>query len=179
MPTVTLTDADEQGKCSPSVVSSVVPELSLSSITTSDSHPHTSVSPSSQASNHLSEDLNSEDGNQWGGFRQETVLLPQDPSIDIDAMHIHRDNASRIAIAQAASSLFISSLKLCMGRASKVSLDQVIRSGYACVDSSATHDMSNGQSSDFANNRSLPRGSHVLVADNHPIECLGVGTKIW
>ena len=66
-----------------------------------------------------------------------------------------------------------------MGQASKVSLDQVIRSGYICVDSGATHDMSNGQASDFANYQSLPKGSHVLVADNHLIECLGVGTKIW
>jgi hypothetical protein len=66
-----------------------------------------------------------------------------------------------------------------MGQASKVSLDRVIRSGYACVDSGATHDMLNGQASDFATYRSLPKGSHVLVADNHPIECLGVGTKIW
>jgi hypothetical protein len=69
MPTATLTDADEQGKCSPSIVSSVVvQELSLSSITTSDSHPHTSTSPSSQANNHLSKVLNGEDGHQWGGF---------------------------------------------------------------------------------------------------------------
>jgi hypothetical protein len=151
MPTATLTDADEQGKCSPSVVSSMVPELSLLSITTSDSHPLTSASPSSQASNHLSKDLNGEEGNQWGGFRQETVLLPQDPSINIDVMRIHRDNARRIAIAQAASSLFVCSLRLCIGRASKVSLDQVIRLGYACVNSRATHDMSNGQASDFAN----------------------------
>jgi len=178
MTTAAPTDADAQGKCSPSVVSSVAPELSLSSITTSDSH-LTSDSPSSQASNHLSTELNGADGNQWGGLRQETVSLPQDPSIDIDAMRIHRDNASRIAIAQAASSLFVCSPRLCMGRASKVSLDRIIRSGYACIDSGATHDMSNGQASDFANYRSLPKGSHVLVADNHPIECLGVGTKIW
>jgi hypothetical protein len=64
-----------------------------------------------------------------------------------------------------------------MGRASKVSLDKIVKSGYACVDSGATHDMLNGVATDFAEYKLLPTGSHVLVTDNHPIECLGIGTQ--
>jgi hypothetical protein len=66
-----------------------------------------------------------------------------------------------------------------MGRAFKVTPNDVINYGYACVDSGATHDMSNGEATEFANYKPLPKGSHVLVADNHAIECLGVGTKFW
>jgi hypothetical protein len=64
-----------------------------------------------------------------------------------------------------------------MGRANKISLDKTVKSGYACVDSGATHDMSNGVETDFAAYRKLPTGSHVIVADNHPIPCLGIGTQ--
>jgi hypothetical protein len=64
-----------------------------------------------------------------------------------------------------------------MGRASKVMIDRIVKSGYACVDSGATHDMSNGVTTDFAEYKVLPTGSHVLVADNHPIPCLGIGIQ--
>ena len=37
--------------------------------------------------------------------------------------------------------------------------------------------MSNGTADEFADYKLLPKGSHVLVADNHPIECLGIGTQ--
>jgi hypothetical protein len=104
-------------------------------------------------------------------------------------MRIHRDNASNVIVAQTASSLFVahptvSSLftnrpDLCMGRAHKVTLNNVINSGFACIDSGATHDMSNGEITEFADYKPLPKGSHVLVADNHAIECLGVGTTFW
>jgi hypothetical protein len=55
---------------------------------------------------------------------------------------------------------------------------QIYQIGFACV-SGATHHMSNGMASDFSNYKSLPKGSHVLVADNHPIECLGIGTQFF
>jgi hypothetical protein len=37
--------------------------------------------------------------------------------------------------------------------------------------------MSNGEAADFMTYKTLPKGSHVLVADNHPIQCLGIGTQ--
>ena len=94
-------------------------------------------------------------------------------------MRIHRGNASKVVVAQTASSFFVENPELCMGRAFKVTPNDVINSGYACVDSGATHDMSNGEATEFADYKPLPKGSHVLVADNHAIECLGVGTKFW
>ena len=86
-------------------------------------------------------------------------------------------NASNIAIAHTAYTAFVGPHGPCMGRASKVLLDKVIISGYACVDSGATHDMSNGKVDEFADYKPLPKGSHVLDADNHPIACLGIGTQ--
>lgn len=121
--------------------------------------------------------MSTDDVDQWGSFQQEIFPGPSDPSIS-NAMHIRRSrgNASRVALHNA---ILSGSPSLCMGRASKVTLNHIIRSGFACVDSGATHDMSNGNASDFANYRSLPNGSYVLVADNHPIPCLGIGTKFW
>ena len=59
----------------------------------------------------------------------------------------------------------------------------MIRSGYACIDSGATHDMSNRQAFNFANYWSLPKGSHVLVADNHPLNVWALvprsGDTLW
>jgi hypothetical protein len=92
-------------------------------------------------------------------------------------MRIRRDNASRDVIGQTASTTFVSLDGSCMGRASKVMIDRIIKSGYACVDSGATHDMSNGVATDFAEYKVLLTGSHVLVADNHPIPCLGIGIQ--
>jgi Reverse transcriptase (RNA-dependent DNA polymerase) len=177
--TTTTTTAENQGKSysthAPDIISTAAPiEISLSSSTASD--PLTSVSSPSQAK-HLIEESIQDDVDQRGSFQQEIFPGPMDPSIS-NAMHIRRSrgNVSRVALHSSISSLFTN---LCMGRASKASTARIIRSGFACVDSGATHDMSNGDASDFASYRSLPQGSYVLVADNHPIECLGVGTKIW
>jgi hypothetical protein len=94
-------------------------------------------------------------------------------------MRIRRDtsNASKIAIAETANTTFLGLIGPCMGRACLTSLDKIIKMGYACVDSGATHHMSNGEVADFANYKPLPKGSRVLVADNHKIECMGIGTQ--
>jgi hypothetical protein len=64
-----------------------------------------------------------------------------------------------------------------MGRAHLVSPHKFINHGYACVDSGATHHMSNEEAANFMGYKTLPKGSHVLVADNHPIEGFGIGTQ--
>jgi hypothetical protein len=80
-PTLTPTDADVKGKCSSSIISlsllwhqNFLFSLSPHLISTP-SHPI--LLPHRLAITSM--DLNGVDGNQWGGFRQETVLLPQDP----------------------------------------------------------------------------------------------------
>jgi hypothetical protein len=173
--TTTDTTAEEQGKSPPiltSTISTPTPEeVSLLPFATSEQN-LTIVSVSTQ------DEYDSDDNDQLGSFRQEIFPGQPDPSIT-NAMRNRRDmsNASKIAIAHTAYTTFVGPHGPCMGRASKVSLDRVIKSGYACVDSGATHDMSNGTADEFADYKLLPKGSHVLVADNHPIECLGIGTQ--
>jgi hypothetical protein len=48
------------------------------------------------------------------------------------------------------------------------------------VDSGATHNMDNGAKFYFLEYKAFPKkGSHILVADNHPVPCLGIGTKVY
>jgi hypothetical protein len=124
-------------------------------------------------------EVESDDNDQWGSLQQETFPGPTDPSIT-KAMRIRRDtsNASNIAIAKTAyTTLFIDPIGPCMGRTRLISPYHVTKTGYACVDSGATHHMLNGVADDFSNYKLLPKGSHVLVADNNPIECLGIGIQ--
>jgi hypothetical protein len=184
--TTTETTADDQGKLPvPSThsypISSPLPvNISLSSSATSD-HNLTNSSISTQSDLLLDNDLVSDDDDQWGSFQQETFPGPLDPSIT-RAMRIRRDNgnASSIAIiAETAQTTFLECTGPCIGRARSTSIVKSIKSGFACVDSGATHHMSNGVASDFSSYKSLPKGSHVLVADNHLIECLGIGTQLF
>jgi hypothetical protein len=159
---------------------------SLSYCATSDRH-LTLLSTSTQ--DPLVGKSESDDSDQWGSFQQETIPGPLDPSITT-VMHIRRrdtSNVSKIAIAETATASFLESIDShltfskpvgpCLGRARITSRDNVSKTGFACVDSGATHHMSNGKADDFADYKVLPKGSHVLVADNHPIECLGIGTQ--
>jgi hypothetical protein len=170
------TTAEEQGKflsTSTSSVSTSMPEeISLLPFATSDQH-LTIFSLSTQ------DETISDDDDQLGSFQHEIFPGPPDPSIT-NAMRLRRDtnNASRIATACTANTTFVDVHHgPCIGRANKASLDKAIKSEFACVDSGATHDMSNGTQEDFMDYKPLPKGSHVLVADNHPIECLGIGTQ--
>jgi hypothetical protein len=163
--------ADEQGKFdSTSYVSTLVStEISLSPSTASNQY-LTSSFHSSQ------DELDSDDTDQLGSFQQEIFHGPKDPSIS-NTMRIRRDNASRVVVGQTASTTFGRPTGPCMGRAKTTSICKIIKSGFACVDSGATHDMSNGVETDFKAYRKLPKGSHVLVADNHAIPCLGIGIQ--
>jgi hypothetical protein len=86
-------------------------------------------------------------------------------------------NTSNIVLVRTIQTSFVNSTGSCMGRAFLVSPHKFIKHGYACVDSGATHHMLNGEATNFMNYKTLPKGSHVLVADNHPIKCLGIGTQ--
>jgi hypothetical protein len=97
-----------------------------------------------------------------------------DPLISIAMCLLRQDtsNTSKITLAQTTQTSFVDSSGSCMGRAHLISPHK-----YACVDSGATHHMSNGEAADFMSYKTLPKGSHVLIADNHPIECLEIGTQ--
>jgi hypothetical protein len=148
------TTAEEQGKflltTTSSVSISMPEETSLSPIaSTSDQHlPIFSLSTQNE--------LISDNDDQLGSFQQEILPGPMDLSIT-HAMQLCRDtnNASRIILACTANTTFVDSHGPCMGRASKASLNKAIKLGYACVDSGATHDMSNGTTDDFMDYKPL------------------------
>jgi hypothetical protein len=168
----------EQGKSCHSISSTAPKIMSLLPSATSAQNLTPLFIPSQD--NLLVDELEHDDDiDQRVSFQQETLPGPTDPSISIAMCFRQRDtsNTSNIVLARTAQTSFVGSTGFCMGRARLVSPHKSIKHGYACVDSGATHHMSNGEATDFMNYKTLPKGSHVLVADNHPTKCLGIGTQ--
>ena len=142
----------------------------VSSPVLNESDSHTSPSNSTQVENDL--DICVQDEDEFHLEIEDTVKLD---AVTRDAPSSGLSSNSETVCHD--SSSFINDH--CMGRVALTSsrLD-ALHTGSICVDSGSTSHMWHNKD-DFIQYRSLPQGSHVLLAENTKTACLGVGRVVF